>query len=279
MATTNSSLQTARTPEDYGKLVDLVLAEKSIAFRAGTKVTTANEVIRFPMLKADPATGWYAENTQISLTDPTTDELVVTPKKVAGLTQISNEAAEDSTPAVADQIGKSLARSVAKKVDAAFFANTTTNGPSGLLSLSGVNVVDTGTVTLDSLDPFHEAKAAALADGAVISVFILAPDVALTLSKAKQLDSGSNVGLLDNTGVSDGVTLAGVPVLVSTDVAVGNAWGLDGSQVFIVQRTGTKVTRSSDAAFDYDAVHVRATARVAFGFANPAGVVRLYDAA
>jgi len=125
---------------------------------------------------------WTAEDTQISLTDPTTNELVVTPKKVAGLTQISNEAASDSNPAVAD-----LARSVAKKVDAAFFGNTVTNGPSGLLSLSGVNVVDTGTVTLTPLDPFHEAKAAALADGAELSVFILAPEVALALSKRSRI--------------------------------------------------------------------------------------------
>ena len=110
------------------------------------------------MLTADPAVAWTAENTQISLTDPTTNELVVTPKKVAGLTQISNQAASDSNPAVADQIGRGLARSVAHKVDAAFFGNTVTNGPSGLLSLSGVNVVDHGTVTLDSLDLFHEAK-------------------------------------------------------------------------------------------------------------------------
>jgi hypothetical protein len=58
-------------------------------------------------------------------------------------------------------------------------------------------------------------------------VWVLAPDVALTLSKAKQA-TGSNMGLLDSTGVGDGVTLAGVPVLVSTDVAAGNAWGLDG---------------------------------------------------
>jgi hypothetical protein len=29
MATTNSSLQTAWTPEDYGKLIDTVIAEKS----------------------------------------------------------------------------------------------------------------------------------------------------------------------------------------------------------------------------------------------------------
>jgi hypothetical protein len=107
-----------------------------------------------------------------------------------------------------DQIGRSLARSIAKKVDAAFFGNTVSNGPSGLLSLSGVNVVDTGTVTLDSLDPFHEAKAAALADGADVSVWVLAPDVALALSKAKQLDEGSDVGLLDQNGVGDGVHLA-----------------------------------------------------------------------
>ena len=153
-----------------------------------------------------------------------------------------------------------------------------TNGPSGLLSVSS-GTVDTGTITLTSLDAFHQAKADALADGAELSVFVLAPDVALTLSKAKQLTSGSNVGLLDANGVGDGITLAGVPVLVSTDVAAGNAWGIDGSQVLVVQRTGTKITRSTDAAFDYDAVQVRGTARVSFGFANAAGIVRLYDAA
>lgn len=276
MAVLNSNLQTAWTPEDYGQLIDLVIAEKSIAFQAGTVIQTANESIRFPMIAADPAVGWYAENTQISLTDPDTDELVITPKAVKGLTQISNEAAADSNPAVADQVGRSLARSIAKKVDSAFFGNTVTNGPSGILSLTGVNVVDTGTVTMDSLDPFHEAKAAALADGATITVFVLAPDVALTLAKAKQADN-SNMGLLDNVG--DGVTLAGVPVLVSTDVAAGNAWGLDAAQILVVQRTGTTVTSSTEAAFDYDAVQVRATARIGFGFANPAGVVRLYDAA
>ncbi|CAN5676331.1 hypothetical protein BH10ACT9_BH10ACT9_28450 [soil metagenome] len=268
MAVLNSNLAQAWTPEQYGALIDLVLAEKSIQ--------TSSETIRFPMLTADPAVGWYAENTQISLTDPTNSELVITPKKVAGLDQISNEAAADTNPAVAEQIGRALARSVAKKIDAAYFGNTVTNGPSGLLSLTGINVVDTGTVTLTSLDPFHQAKSDALADGATLTHFILAPDVALALAKAKQT-STSNMGLLDNVG--DGVALAGVPVLVSTDVAAGNAWGVDSSQIFVVQRTGTTVVKSADAAFDYDAVQVRATARVGFGFANPAGVVRLYDAA
>jgi hypothetical protein len=67
MAVLNSGLQTAWTPEDYGKLLDIVLAEKSIAFRAGTVISTGSESIRFPKLTADPAVAWTAENTQISL--------------------------------------------------------------------------------------------------------------------------------------------------------------------------------------------------------------------
>ena len=39
------------------------------------------------------------------------------------------------------------------------------------------------------------------------------------------------------------------------------------------------VADSFDAAFDYDAVQVRATARISFGFANPAGICRIFDTA
>lgn len=275
MAVLNSNLAQAWTPEAYGPLVDTVLAAKSIAFKASTVIQIENKDIRLPMLTADPSTGWYPENTAITLADPTNSELLVTPKKVAGLTQISNEAAADTNPAVAQQTGQSLARSIAKNVDTAFFANTTANGPSGLLSLAGVNVIDTSAFPLTSLDAFHEAKAAALADNAELTHFILAPDVALALAKAKQA-AGWNTGLLAN--VDDGITLAGVSVLVSPQLAAGNAWGVDASQIYAVQRTGTTVVMSPHAAFGSDAVQVRATARVSFGFANPAGVVRLYDA-
>ncbi|HTH85138.1 hypothetical protein [Mycobacterium sp.] len=73
-------------------------------------------------------------------------------------------------------------------------------------------------------------------------MWVLAPDVALALSTTKEFNPGetsdatSNRGLLDANGVSDGTLLAGLPVLVSTDVGAGNAWGLDSSQVLVVQR-------------------------------------------
>ena len=65
------------------------------------------------------------------------------PAKVAGLTIICRELAEDSTPEAAQVVGDGLARDIARKIDLAFFANTTANGPDGLLSLT-TQTVDTG---------------------------------------------------------------------------------------------------------------------------------------
>lgn len=275
MAVLNSTLENAFTPEDYGKLVDTVVDETSVAFQAATVINTDKHQIRIPVLVSDPETGWYAENSEITLTDPDTDEVLVVPSKVAGLTQLSNESVDDSDPAVAAMTGKALGRDIAKKVDAAFFGNTVTNGPSGLLSLAGVEVVDTGA-GWTTLDYIHDAKAQAMANGANLTHIVLAPDVALALSKAKT-GTGSNQSLLET--VDDGIRLAGLVALISPAVAAGNAWAVDNSQVMTVRRLGTTVVQSKDAAFSKDATQIRAVSRVGFGFANPAGIVRLHDAA
>ncbi|WP_258957167.1 phage major capsid protein [Rhodococcus globerulus] len=112
------------------------------------------------------------------------------PAKVAGLTQLSNEAVDDTDPAVAAIIGRALARDIGKKIDAVFFGNTVTNGPSGLLSVSGVRVVDTGA-GWTTLDYVHDAKSQAIANGAELTHIVLAEDVALALAKAKT-GTGSN---------------------------------------------------------------------------------------
>lgn len=275
MAVLNTALDAAFTPEDYGKLVDTEVDAKSVAFQAATVVNTSKHQVRFPVLVSDPETGWYRENEQITLVDPETDEIVVVPSKVAGLTQVSNEAVEDTDPAVAAMIGRALARDIAKKIDAAFFGDTVTNGPSGLLSVEGVQVVDTGA-GWTTLDYVHDAKSQALANGAELTHIVLAPDVALALSKAKTA-TGSNQGLLET--VDDGIKLAGLIALVSPAVTEGSAWALDASQVMTVRRKGTTVVQSKDAAFGSDATQIRAVSRVGFGFANPSGIVRLHDAA
>lgn len=279
MTVLNTNLAAAWTPEDYGKAIDLVVDAESIAFLVATVTNTDKVTIRFPILVDDAATGWVAEKAIIPLTDPETGEVVVTPTKVAGRTELSNESVMDSDPAVLDETAKGLGRSLAKRIDAALFGNTVTNGPSGLLSLAAdFQVVDAGTGVLafSNLDPFHDAKLEAFNNNAELTHFVLAPDVANTLAKVKTA-SGSNAGLLET--VDNGIRLAGVPVYVSRSVAAGNAWGLDKNQLRTVRRLGTTIVADASASFDSDAMQLRATSRVGFGFANPAGVIRLHDAA
>jgi HK97 family phage major capsid protein len=260
-------------PQDFGAMLDLVVQAKSVAALASTLFSTERQKVAFPLWVADPAVGWYGELDEISLTDGDTDEVTVTPSKTAGLTLLSNELADDSDPAIADQVASALANQIAKAIDASFFANTTTKGPNGLLSLSST-AVDTGA-SLTNLDSFIAGRYAAEAHGAKLTHWLMDPTTAETLSKLKT-QSGSNQPLLEF--VEDGITVAGLPVLTSTDVdAATFAWGVDKSQLRYVLRRGTTVERFPSVT--NDGQYVRAISRIGLGFLNPAGVIRLYDAA
>ncbi|MBJ7481630.1 MULTISPECIES: phage major capsid protein [Rhodococcus] len=274
MAMLNSTTAAAFLPQDYGKLIDLGIAEKSVASQVATVLATDKETMRLPVWVSDPSVGWTPENTEIALSDGATEEIVVVPSKVAGLVRISNEQADDTNPAVADLVGKSLVRQIAGSIDKAFFSATTANGPSGLASVAFSSIDTDGTYL--NLDPFVDAQALAVSNSAELSHFVVAPDVATGLAKVKET-TGSNRGLLESAG--DGTLLAGIPMIVSPHVANGEVWGLDKTQVFTVIRKGSTVERDRSAAFSADATLVRGIARVGFGFPNPAGVIRLHNAA
>ena len=86
----------------------------SVFAQIATRQTTNSHTYRIPTVTADPTAAWVAEGAEIAPSDPTLAELVVTPSKVAGLTIISNEMANDSDPAVAAVVGQGLARDIAR---------------------------------------------------------------------------------------------------------------------------------------------------------------------
>ncbi|MCV7399512.1 phage major capsid protein [Mycobacterium fragae] len=158
------------------------------------------------------------------------------------------------------------------RIDAAYFAATTTKGPNGLLSLTTATVDTAGT--LANLDPFIEARYAGGANGAKLTHWLTSPATAEALSKLKTA-SDSNQPLLQF--VEDGITVPGLPVLTSTRVdAATVAWGVDSTQESYVLRKGTTVERFPSVT--NDGQYVRAISRIRLGFLNPAGVARLYDA-
>ena len=180
--------------EDVGPLIIQPVRQMSVALRTATVVTTQNTEYRVPILKDDASASWIAEGAEITATDADFDETVVTPRKVAGLSIISRELAEDSAPSAQQTVGDGLAEKIARGVDAAFFGNTVTNGPSGLLSVTDVSTVDTGG-TIANTDPFAEALSKAETVGGVVTAFVAHPDTVLVLSKVKK-QTGSNEPLL-----------------------------------------------------------------------------------
>jgi HK97 family phage major capsid protein len=108
-----------------------------------------------------------AGGAEITPSDATLAESVVVFKKLAGITIVSNEMVADASPEAAGVVGDGLARDLARKLEAAFFANTTTNGPSGLLSITP-STVDKGS-SWTKVDPFTEAVFTAANQGAPVT--------------------------------------------------------------------------------------------------------------
>lgn len=265
------------TPDGYGALVVQPVQRDSVAYQVSTLIATTSHTINFPTVVHDPSTGWVAEGEEITPSDPGVDEVSVTPPKVAGLVKVSRELADDSTPAAQSVVGEGLARDLTAKVDAAFFANTTPNGPAGLLSVAGTSTVDSGGA-FTNFDSFAAAIGAAEDAGAQVGAFVMKPSTALALAQLKQ-DSTSNLPLL-GTAATNALDrrILGVPVLVSPAVdAATDAWAIPKSAVMLVQRGGAELEIDRSVYFTSYSVAVRAVMRVGFGFVHPAALVRIHD--
>lgn len=273
---TNSTNVAGLLPADYAPLVIEPMTAAAIAFdpRVATTFRTDSNTAHFPVLKEDAAAQWLTEGDEITPDDATFDEVVVTPSKVGGLSIVSTELANDSNPAAANIVGQSLARDIARRIDAAFFGNLASPAPKGLDALT---VPEVAYGTLDNLDAFAEAISQLEAAGANATAFVTTPDIALALAQLKA-GTASNQPLL-GVDATNGTArqVLGVPVLVSASVKDGTIYALDGSKNHIVLRNDVTVQISHDAYFSSDRVGIKATARVGFAFPSPKCIVRMIE--
>lgn len=263
-------------PEQLGALITQPVRQASVAMRVAAVVTTIANEYRIPIVEGDAGVAWIAEGAEIPATDADFDEMVVTPRKVGGLSIISRELAEDSSPSAQAVVGEGLAEKIARGVDAAFFGNTVTNGPNGLLSVAGVSTVDTGGAIANT-DPFAEALSKAETVGAAVTSFVAHPDTVLALAKVKK-QTGSNEPLLGyDASQPTQRQVLGVPLIPSAAVAAGDVWAIPAAKVVVVLRDDVRLDVDRSRYFESDRIGIKATMRVGFAFPHPAAIVRLYD--
>jgi HK97 family phage major capsid protein len=106
-------------PDQHGPLVVQPTLAASVFAQVASAVMTSANNYRVPIVAADPVASWAAEGAEITPSEPTLTELTVTPAKVAGLTIISRELADDSSPQAARVVGGGLARDIARRIDQA----------------------------------------------------------------------------------------------------------------------------------------------------------------
>lgn len=234
-------------------------------------------------MTADPSAAWVAEGAEIPSSDLTTDEMVVSPSKVAGLSVITSELADDSSPEATTEVGAGFARDIARKIDAAFFGRVAANTPSGLASLTvgagDVQDIAAGTAPTN-LDSFAEARMLAGNVGAELTSFVTNPTTALVLANLKEA-TGSGKPLLMDADPSKRTRrmIVGVPLLTFPEAPVGTIWGMSAARVTTVVRRDAEVKADRSVFFTSDRVAVRATCRVGFGFPRTSALVRIRLAA
>ena len=177
MALTTTGGASILTPEEVGALVVRPLMEQSVAAQVSTVVQTSSHDFRVPVVSAPTPPPRGPLKAPKSLSDPTITEVVVTPKKLAGLTVITNELAADSSPAALQVVGDGLVRDLKRKLDAAYFGNTTTNGPNGL-RFTHHRPVDAGDAWTN-LDAFEGARVGSRNPVHQLGAFVANPATAL----------------------------------------------------------------------------------------------------
>ena len=274
LLTTAASGGPLLSPEDVQALVVRPLVADAVSTQVSTVVTTGSNQTRFPVVVTDPTSGWTAESAEISLSDADVDELVVTPKKLAGLTIISNELVNDSDPSALQVVGDGLVRDLRTRLDAAYFGTTVTDGPAGIEALAGVTTVTGGTIV--DLDPFAEAISKAELVGQRITASVAHPTTALTLLQLKDEPSTSNRPLLGPDATSPTKkSVLGVPLYSAPGCNPAYIYGIARATAYVVIRIPASVEVDRSVKFTSDQTAVRAVLRVGFAWPHPSSVVKI----
>lgn len=277
MALSTTSGASLLTPEQVGELLVRPAMAASVAAQVATVVNISTNSYRIPIVAEDPTAAWVAEGEEITPDDPTLTELDVVPRKVAGLTIISSELANDTSPAAAETVGQGLARDIARRVDQAFFGNLSAPAPAGLGSLTPVAVAALNG--FDNVDAFAEAISETEQAGAVMTSWVTSPATALTLAMIRDA-TGSNRPLLSpDPTVPTRRQILGLPLYTSPYVTDGVVWGIPRDRVQLVVRQDATVEADRSVFFTSDRVAVRAIMRVGFGFPHAAAIVKITEAA
>ena len=242
----------------------------------------------YPRLTSDMAPSWTSEAAAITPSDPGFDTVTATPRKLAALTQTSNELLDDSDPPLTGVLQQHLMTVLGLKLDAGLLEGTgTPPEPVGLKNIASKQMLAAAT---NGQAPTFDNFADAIALLEAVNVprermrIVVAPRNISTLRKAKASTAGSY--LWQDVGNSSPLTVFGVPLVASAQLALNETQGTSGAvansayvydteSVVFVWRSPIEVEIDRSRLFNSDQSEFRAKMRGDLVSPTPTGIVRI----
>ncbi|QNN47199.1 phage major capsid protein [Thermomonas brevis] len=208
--TTTSAGQIVPTdhrPADYIQ----PLRNRLLARQLGVRVLSGlSGDLSIPKHGSSTTTGWVAEGSNLSASDMTFGSVGLSPKHVGGISEMSRQLIQQSSPDIEQLLRDDMAFQIAQAIDGALIDGGGTNEPVGLLSTVGIQTANLSTLSwanvLEMLEKLEIANAEA-------AHWLTSPQVKTKL--ASTLKATGIAGYLMEAG-----KMADLPVHVTNQVPV-----------------------------------------------------------
>ena len=285
---TGATTGSAFVPDVLSSTVIRLVDQYSAFAQNATNVVMPSDVLLFPRRTAGATAYWINENTAITASDPTSNQVTLTAKKVSGAVVLASELLSDSLVSISDWIAAELALTLSNAVEEAAWSGNPSNAPAvaglvsgytgGLLAASAATYA-ASLVTAAGDTPDEVTKANLLAMMAKVpqhsrqgAKWFCSPFFFASCMQALDLNQGGSVGLSQGMGPTFlGSEVVFTDRLPSGADSTGNIMALYGNMAnssYYGIRQAIEIASSDQVNFLSDQTVIRAVARVAITHAN-----------
>jgi HK97 family phage major capsid protein len=285
---TGATTGSAFVPDVLSSTVIRLVDQYSAFAQNATNVVMPSDVLLFPRRTAGATAYWINENTAITASDPTSNQVTLTAKKAAGAVTISSDLLQDSIVSIADWIAAELALTLSNAVEEAAWSGNPSNAPAvagivtsytgGLLAASAATYA-ASLVTAAGDTPDEVTKANLLAMMAKVpqhsrqgAKWFCSPFFFASCMQALDLNQGGSVGLSQGMGPtflgSEVVLTDRLPSGADSTGVIMALYGNMANSSYYGIRQAIEIASSDQVNFLSDQTVIRAVARVAITHAN-----------
>jgi HK97 family phage major capsid protein len=228
-----------------GELIDLQRAMEVFSTAGAREVALPpNGRVQFPKLTAASAAYWVGEGSPITETQPTTDKLDLTAKKLGVFVKLNNELLRFTSPSAEGLVRYDMARAAALKADLAMLEGSGGTQIKGLITYSDItpHAASTPGTDGDTFEPadvaLMEAKLPDAVDAPTAWVMRKAMFAALMNRRADAAAAADGAGpfLFRGPGAAGGppADLYGTRVVRSSQVSAARSKGMGHALTYIV---------------------------------------------